>query len=273
MMAPITMMTTLLLAFVARFAAGVSPETPEVDVVLQRMLTSEEYDDAYSFYYVYNSSQPTAAPTSGTHVVSTVMSLSGVDCDDIGDTEEAALVDGILQTLNDTLGALSGATGSMSSCTSTRRRLDAASRVAGVRSRGRRLDDTSSASVSIDLSIPVASAAAIGSTSVSDLSSSISSSLSANTDALATNIAAAATAAGTRLAVTVSDVSAFVATPTPTSSPTVTPEKVKDDLLPAWQIGLILLAAAIVVGLVGVAMSRVSCNDTSETYGKPETQI
>ena len=121
--------------------------------------------------------------------------------------------------------------------------------------------------------IPVASAAAIGSTSVSDLSSSISSSLSANTDALATNIAAAATAAGTTLAVTVSDVSAFVATPTPTSSPTVTPEKVKDDLLPAWQIGLILLAAAIVVGLVGVAMSRVSCNDTSETYGKPETQI
>ena len=65
----------------------------------------------------------------------------------------------------------------------------------------------------------------------------------------------------------------FVATPTPTSSPTMTPEKVKDDLLPAWQIGLILLAAAIVVGLVGVAMSRVSCNDTSETYGKPETQI
>ena len=84
MMRAPTIATTLVLAFAARFAAGVSPE---VDVALQRMLTSAEYDDAYSFYYVYNSStptqQPTVAPTSGTYVVSTVMTLSGVDCDDL----------------------------------------------------------------------------------------------------------------------------------------------------------------------------------------------
>ena len=263
------MATTLLLAFAARFAAGVSPE---VDVALQRMLTNAEYDDAYSFYYVYNSStptqQPTVAPTSGTYVVSTVMTLSGVDCDDLDETAEAALVAGILQTLNDTVGALSGASGEMTSCTSSRRRLDAASRAAGVRRRGRRLTQTSSASVSVDLSIPVASATAIGSTSADDLQSSLGDELSTNTDALATNIAAAAVDLGTTLVVTVSDVSTFVATETPTPGPIV---KEKDDLLPVWGIGLILLGIALAFGVIGVASTRIQCKPgTSKDYGEPE---
>ena len=213
---------------------------------------------------------PVPAPTAGFYVVQAVLGFAGLSCDDYDLDAEAAVISGVADTITGVYDGDISSTG----CSSTRRRL------AAELEHGRRTQ-TSSATITLDITLGETRASALGWTDADSAASSISTTLdAAATDgSLLTAIQAALpTSVTTGLAAATSmTASALVETSAPTPVPTPVPvQKKKSSDTANLDLGLglglplsFIFVTAIILGLY-YRKQQLEKSDAGAGVGTPE---